>query len=116
MFIFHEGLRPESLNSLLQNADTIHSRQPAPSGVHRRHLHAVHIAQKNGQAVGHHDGACQAARPRAGTVGLRTVGSVRRQFQYLGAMDLVQKHRPDRNGLLQDGAVVLHVHRTITYM
>ena len=104
------------LNGLFQNADTVNAGQTAPSGVHRRHQGAVHIAQQNGQAVRHHDGAGQTARPGAGAVGLHTIESVRHQFQYLGAMDLVQKHRPDRQGLLQDGAVVLHVHRTITYM
>jgi len=31
-------------------------------------------------------------------------------------MDLVQKHRPGRQGLLQDGAVALHVRRIVTYM
>lgn len=104
------------MNGLLQNTDTLNAGQTPPSGVHRRHLAALRITQQNGQAVSHHDGTGQAARPGAGAVSLRTIGCVWRQFQYLGAMDLVQKHRPDRQGLLQDGAVALHVRRTITYM
>ncbi len=79
-----------------------------------RHNGLIQMRKKYWQAIGHHDGAGDAALARQAGVGNQAIDTIKTQFQHTGAVHLLQKDRLTIDGTLQNQSIGCDVNGRIT--